>query len=182
MRNKQIKDMSLKELAFYISDFLHQNGVETVLTGGACVSIYSNNQYLSYDLDLIIQHVRGNIKVRDILAKIEFFEKNRSFHHKDTDYFIEFLPAPLAVGSEPIKEISELKLGSLRLKIISPTECVKDRLAAFYHWNDMQSLEQAILVAKTQKINLGEIERWSKKEMMAEKFSEFRKLLKEKQI
>lgn len=170
--------MSLKELAFYISDYLCKNGIEAVLTGGACVSIYSDNKYLSYDLDFIIQHFRNKVNVEKILAKIGFLEKGQSFYHKGTDYFIEFPPGPLAIGDEPIKEISELKSGVLKLKIISPTECIKDRLAAYYHWNDTQSLEQAILVARDQKINLGEIERWSKKEMMEMKFAEFENLLK----
>ena len=178
MRDKEIKDMSLKELAFYVADHLHKNEIEAVLTGGACVSIYSDNEYLSYDLDFVIQGHRSKIKIRDVLAEIEFFEKGQSFYHKDTDYFIEFVPAPLAVGSEPVKGISELKTGHSNLKLLSPTECVKDRLAAFYHWNDPQSLEQALLVAKKQKIDLEEIERWSKNEMMEGKFAEFRKLLK----
>jgi hypothetical protein len=42
------------------------------------------------------------------------------------------------------------------------------------------SLEQAILVAKNQKINLGEVQQWSRNEMMGNKFTEFRKLLKTK--
>ena len=40
---------------------------------------------------------------------------------------------------------SELKKRNKILKLLSPTDCVKDRLAAYYHWNDRQSLEQAIL-------------------------------------
>ena len=30
---------------------------------------------------------------------------------------------------------------------MTPTDSVKDRLAAYYHWNDQQALEQAIMVA-----------------------------------
>lgn len=178
MRNKRIKDMSFKELAFYVSDFLRKNGIEAVLTGGACVSIYSRNRYLSYDLDFVIQRYTGKIDVRDVLARIGFFERGQSFYHKDSDYFIEFVPGPLAVGSEPMEDILELKMKGLGLRIISPTECIKDRLAAFYHWGDVQSLEQAVLVAKEQRIDLGEVERWSKNEMMKNKFAEFKRLLK----
>ena len=32
--------------------------------------------------------------------------------------------------------------------MISVTDSVKDRLAAFYHWKDQQSLEQAVLIAR----------------------------------
>jgi hypothetical protein len=38
-----------------------------------------------------------------------------------------------------------------------PTDCVKDRLAAFYHWGDRQGLEQAILVLKTNAIDIDSV-------------------------
>jgi hypothetical protein len=50
---------------------------------------------------------------------------------------------------------------------------VKDRLAAYYHWNDAQCLEQAALVAQAKEIDLDEIERWSKAEG---KLDEFRRI------
>jgi len=59
------------------------------------------------------------------------------------------------------------------LKIISPTDCVKDRLAGYYHWDDLQCLEQAVLVAQVNRIDLEEIERWSGGE---EKLDEFRRI------
>jgi predicted nucleotidyltransferase len=40
-------------MAAIISEHLQKNGIEAVLVGGACVSIYSDNNYLSYDIDLI---------------------------------------------------------------------------------------------------------------------------------
>ena len=54
------------------------------------------------------------------------------------------------------------KLGEI--KLLTPTDCVKDRLASFYFWNDWQSLDQAIMVCKKEKINIDEIKKWSKKE------------------
>jgi hypothetical protein len=74
---------------------------------------------------------------------------------------VEFPPGPLAIGEEPVKQIVEKKLSTGILKVISPTDCVKDRLAAYYHWGDRQSLLQATLVAQRNKINIDEIERWS---------------------
>jgi hypothetical protein len=53
-----------------------------------------------------------------------------------------------------------------------------DRLAAFYHWNDRQSLEQALLVAKKHPIGLSKIQRWSKNENMLDKYQIFLKYLK----
>ncbi len=93
-----------------------------------------------------------------------FKERGRYFVHPETTCFVEFPDGPLSVGEEPVKEVSEFELSTGTLKILSSTDCVKDRLCAYYFWNDLQGLEQAILVAKGQQVDLKEIKRWSKVE------------------
>lgn len=44
---------SLQELAATISQHLEAQGVVATLSGGAAVSIYTNNRYQSYDLDFV---------------------------------------------------------------------------------------------------------------------------------
>jgi hypothetical protein len=68
------------------------------------------------------------------------------------------------------------ELGTLVL--MTPTDSVKDRLAAYYHWNDQQALEQALMVAEAQRINYSEIKRWSEREGHSEKHREFLKRLR----
>ena len=63
------------------------------------------------------------------------------------------------------------------LSLLFPTDCVKDRLAAYYHWDDLQALEQAKLVARNHKINLEEIRRWSEVENQLEKVEHIKKEL-----
>jgi hypothetical protein len=70
-----------------------------------------------------------------------------------------------------------LDTGTLRL--LSPTDCVKDRLAAYYHWNDRQCLQQAIWVAQERDVDWNEVERWSRQEREMGKFEEFRKMFGE---
>jgi hypothetical protein len=176
----QIKDLSLKELAIFISDYLYKNGIDTVLSGGACVSIYTNNKYISYDLDFVLLSSYDLKKVEKILADIGFHEEHRYFRHKDTEYFLDFVSPPLSVGGEPVKEISEIKKGNRTLKLLSVTDCVKDRLAAYYHWGDRQALEQAILVCRDNKVDFKEIERRSKNEGMSDKYRLFMQHLREK--
>ena len=154
---KPIKDMNLGELAAYVCTHLKENGTSCVLTGGACVAIYSENKYQSFDLDFIEQGYTPRKEIKMILAKLGFFEENRYFKHNDTDYFIEFPFGPLSVGSEQIEDINEIKFETGTLKLLSPTDCVKDRLAAYYHWDDAQALAQAKMVAKNHKIDLEEI-------------------------
>jgi len=145
---KQIQNMKLGELAAYICSELLSNGIRCVLSGGACVAIYSKNKFMSYDLDFIDNAFTPRKKIKEVLGKIGFYEENRYFKHKKTEYFIEFPSGPLSVGSEPVKEICELEFSTGKLLIISATDCVKDRLAAYFYWDDLQSLEQAILVSQ----------------------------------
>lgn len=170
----RIKDISLKDLAIYVSDYLRKNGIETVLSGGACVTIYTNNKYLSYDLDFVLPVYVEKKKIKKVFEKIEFREHGRYFKHEDTQFFIDFLAPPLSVGDEPVKVISSIKKRGRVLRLLSPTDCVKDRLAAFYHWNDKPSLDQAVLVCQDNDVDLKEIERWSIDEGMKNKLEIFK--------
>ena len=46
---KPIKEMSLGELAAFIDSNLRKKGIDVVLSGGACVAIYSDHRYVSKD-------------------------------------------------------------------------------------------------------------------------------------
>lgn len=93
-----------------------------------------------------------------------FVEENRYFRHPDSDYFVEFPSGPPSVGEDPILEynIIETEYGSL--KLLTPTDCVKDRLSAFYYWNDQEALHQALLVVQRHPVNMTEIESRSRRE------------------
>ncbi|HEX7046292.1 MAG TPA: hypothetical protein VF275_01795 [Gammaproteobacteria bacterium] len=172
--------MSPEELAAFICQSLTDAGIVVTLTGGGCVAVWSNGEYESKDLDFVEQGTVPRREIRAVLKDAGFNEDGRYFIHTETDFFIEFPAGPLAVGGEPVGAISERKTATGMLRLLSPTDCVKDRLAAFFHWNDHQALDQASLVARNQKVDLEEIRRWSKAEGEITKFETFRKHLTEK--
>jgi hypothetical protein len=81
------------------------------------------------------------------------------------------------VGGQRVDHVSERTTPAGRLRLLSPTDCVKDRLAAFFHWNDRQAFEQAVLVAKAQNIDLDDVRRWSTTEGHEEEFHAFQQRL-----
>lgn len=167
------KGISLEDLALFVSDHLTRHGIDAVLSGGACVSIYSRNKYISSDLDFVLISFEKKRDLRKIMQAVGFYLEGGIFKHENTPFLVEFLPPPASVGEDPVKEISTISKRGLSLRLLSPTDCIKDRLAAFYHWNDRQSLEQALLVGRAKPFDLAEIRRWSVKENMAEKFEIF---------
>ena len=146
---KSLADMSVVELAAFISTHLRKCGIEVVLSGGSCVSIYSGGRYVSKDLDFIDTRFATRREIRNAMDAIGFTPQNRFFQHPDVEFVVEFPSGPPAVGKEPIGEIAEMTVSTGVLRILSPTDCVKDRLAAYYHWKDRESLEQAVAVAET---------------------------------
>ena len=166
--------MSQGELGAYIHSHLREKGIEVVLSGGAAVGIYSNSKYVSKDLDFINIYAVNRRIIRAAMEEIGFDEDGRYFKHPDTEFFIEFPAGPLAIGDEPIKQVVEKEFSTGILRIISPTDCVKDRLAAYYHWGDRQCLLQAEFVAQENDINLNDVERWSDHEGKRDEFENIR--------
>ena len=97
---KQIKNMSQVELAAYVQDSLQENGIDVVLSGGSAASFYSNNKYVSKDLDLINTGFAKRSRIKSVMEKLGFKEKGRYFVHSETTFFIEFPDGPLSVGEE----------------------------------------------------------------------------------
>lgn len=175
---KLVADMSRLELAAFIAAEFRRRSINVVLSGGSCVSIYSAEKYVSVDLDFVNAGFAKRSAIKEAMQSLGFREEHRYFRHPGTPLLIEFPPGPLGVGEEPVKQIDEITTDTGVVRIISPTDCVKDRLAWYYHDNDMECLEQAILVASKHDVDLYEIQRWSEVEGKREAFDAIKHRLK----
>lgn len=168
---KSPADMSAEEFAAWVCAALSDAGVTVTLTGGACVSIWADGRYVSDDLDFIEEGPVTRAQIRKVLAGLGFNEeKGRHFVHAETKFFVEFPTGPLMLGNQRVERVETRQTPQGTLRLLTPTDCVKDRLAAYYHWNDQQALEQAKLVAAAQKIDLKDVRRWSIAEGHEQKF------------
>jgi hypothetical protein len=172
---KLTRRSSLSQVAAAVSYALRHAGISAVLTGGACATLHSDGAYQSHDLDFILQGRSGSRRtLDDAMASIGFERKNDRYVHPATPYFVEFPRGPLAIGDDfDIKPV-KLELDTGSTTALSPTDACRDRLAAFYHWSDRQSLEVAVAIARRRQVNLAAIRRWSQREGFLEKFDEFR--------
>ncbi|WP_044557483.1 hypothetical protein [Halobacteriovorax marinus] len=167
------KNCSEEELWLYVGKHLAIHGFEAVLVGGAVVSIYTEGAYESGDLDFIIQNLSKD-RLPEVMKKIGFLKKGKNYIHPDCKHlFIEFPPGPLSIGEDSsIKEIEREVHGS-RIKILSPTDCIKDRLSSYIYFKARECFDQAILVAKAQKFNKSALRRWCEGEGRVDVFKEF---------
>lgn len=174
---KKLKDMSLQEVGGFICDALLIADIHVVLSGGSCVEIYSQGNYTSHDLDFINQYNEKKAKIKLVMLSLGFKESTKYFYHDDVEHIIEFPPGPLGVGDAPVEEIAKIKTHTGILRLLTPTDCIKDRLAAFYHWDDEQSLQQAAWVADKNKFDLDSVKTWSMNEGMQDKYLQFKELV-----
>ncbi len=157
---------TLTELAVIVSGALEREGIVATLSGGSAVSIYSDNRYVSEDLDFVTVAL-----LKDLRSALEPLGFNHTgsprlsvFEHPKTRWYLEFPPAPLSFGSTYVdpSRCALVDTGLGRLRIITPTQSVMDRLIAAAVWNEAQSLEQALLVAEHQRDNIDweELDQW----------------------
>ncbi len=174
------KNTTLKELASIVGKILKNANIDAVLTGGAVVSIYTDNKYQSFDLDFITHSSYKELE--RAFEGTGFYRDGRFFKHTKTDFFIDFPAPPLAIGNKPIKEFNEIITKNQYLKLLTPTHCVMDRLAAYYYWDDQQSLIQALMIVNDNVVDFSEIKEWSNDEGMGEKYERFYKEYKRQKI
>lgn len=88
------------EFAAIISDALENAGIVATLSGGAAVSIYSQDRYESEDLDFVTSAAVEEL--RAALEPLGFRHTGRPrlsvFEHPESRWYVEFPPAPLSCG------------------------------------------------------------------------------------
>jgi hypothetical protein len=164
---------TLPEVAVAVGAQLRRHGITAVLTGGACVSVYTDGSYVSKDADFVIQGRVQQVDLDSALGELGFTRKGDRYVHPDVEFYLEFPPGPLAIGADLAIRPTEVSMADDVALALSPTDSCRDRLAAFYHWRDRQSLQLAVAVARHQTVDLEVVRKWSRAEGSLEDFEEF---------
>ena len=140
-----------------------------------CEDEKSYAAYLAY-LDAM-QKSGKDANPDEAMASVGFVREGDRYVNSHTEFFVEFPRGPLAIGDDLDVRPVRLNLSGGYTLALSATDACRDRLAAFYHWSDRQSLQAAIDIARRQPVNLTTVRRWSKREGALDKFDEFRAAL-----
>ncbi len=164
----------------YVAWHLVGEGITSTLVGGAVVAIYTKGSYRSGDLDMIVEN---RSRLIEALAKIGFHPtKSRYFKHPECDHLVlEFPKGPVEIGEHYPVTPAEVTVEGRVLKLLTPTDCVKDRLASYIHWKSKDAFNQALLVCRSQpgKINMRELSDWCDGEGAKSAFQELSRNLAE---
>lgn len=167
---------SITELAALVAEHLSHKGIDVVVVGGLAVEIYTENLYLTKDIDMVDRSDQPPKAMRAAMAELGFEKRGRVYSHPTTDIVVEFPAGPLSVGNEIITEITCIEGPSGKIPIILAKDLVKDRLAAFFHWKDNQSLIQALTIMNCHTIAPDDIQDFIKGEGESRQFQMINKL------
>jgi hypothetical protein len=174
------QESTLTEIAAIVSTALQDAGITATLSGGSAVTIYTENEYLSKDLDFVTSAMVEDLI--PVLTELGFehagVPRMSQFDHPKIDWYLEFPPSPLTFGHLYVspEDCAVIDLPAGQLRIITPTQSVMDRLAAAYAWKDAQSREQAIMVSANQDVDWEALRNWFANEGEADaEFQRFRR-------
>ena len=163
----------LSEVAAQVAKALEDAGIRAVLTGGACASLYTHGAYQSSDLDFVLQRAVSAAALDAAMTGAGFTRQGNQYVHPQCAFFVEFPRGPLAIGSDYRIQPVEYRVRQRVVFALSATDSCRDRLAAFYFWNDRQSLRTAVSIAIRHRVDLNTIRKWSAAEKHQSGFDEF---------
>jgi len=150
------------QLAAIVSKVLRTQTSEPVLVGGSVVALYTGELFTSDDLDFV--NWRPLREVQRALEPLGFKVRLNTAVHPRARYYVQFVGSPVMVGNKYVPRPSRRKTAAGSFRLLSPLDCVLDRLAWALTRTDAQALEQAAHVAARQRVNLAEVRRWVERE------------------
>lgn len=173
-----LASLTRAEMCALIVETLASAGIDVVLVGGSCVCIYTNERFGSLDLDFIDLTYSRRKDIAAALAKIGFTPRGNTkyFEHPDCPWSVEFPTAPLAIGHEQIDStrIASIETDTGIVRLLNPTDTVKDRLLWYYLEQDGQCWQQALDIARSHTIAWRDLKTWHEREGYADEYARFR--------
>ena len=112
----------------------------------------------------------------EALAKIGFVPtRSRYFKHPNCRHlFLEFPHGPVEIGEQYPVIPAEIQFEGRTLRLLSPTDSVKDRLAGYIHWKSRANFDQALLICRRQqgRVDLDSVREWCVREGGSSAFEE----------
>lgn len=141
------------DLAAILAEHLQKHSIDVVLVGGLAVEIYTENLYLTKDIDMVNTNYKKPTALHKVMSELGFHKQGRVYVNDTTDITVEFPSGPLAVGNKLITNTTVVKTARGNIPILCVEDIVKDRLAAFFYWQDKQSLIQAVGIMLKHNLN-----------------------------
>ena len=135
--------MSLAEVAAAVATHLKTRDIEVVVVGGSAITAHVPEVYTSMDIDLAVTSGINRRKIGRALNELGFTPRGRVFAHPDTKYELDIVADRPYIEQQPIFEFAEIQTPAGDVRVLRLEDAIADRIAAFVHWSDSESLDVA---------------------------------------
>lgn len=135
--------MSLVEVAAAAAVHLRTHGREVVIVGDSAITLHVPNVYTLMDVDFAVTSGIDRRRVRLALTELGFRPHGRVFVHPDTGYSLDFVADGPYIDQQPVYDFAEVSTPNGNVRVLHLEDAIADRIAAFLHWSDSESLDVA---------------------------------------
>ena len=161
------------EVVAEVNSFLEERGLgKVVIVGGFAVEVYTGGAYRTGDIDIIVEG--GSALLRKALAMIEEW-RGRVWVHRALSYAIDIVPSHYDKRKPPVV----LEVGSKRVYVEPPEECIVSSLAACVYWGSDLDCERAsmVMAAQWDVLDWGYLEKRCEEEGVAPRLAEVKRVV-----
>ncbi len=188
LKNKKLKvaklsieGLSYRDAAAAICGQLEACGFDPILVGKSCAAIYSTKIMKPDCIEFVISEYMVD-EIEMVMKSLGYSHiGHRTYSGKKTPFQVSFQPPPICVGDNIVDSTGSIKTQKGMLKLLSPTDCARQRLAAYYRFGEPDALDDAVAVAMSHTLDMKLIEKWSHWEWASDKFNEFVSKIKSQQ-
>jgi hypothetical protein len=150
---------SMLDVAGAIAAALRNLDHDPVVVGGSAATLHAPEAYRSRDVDMVVVGgIDNDAAVIANMAAIGFTFRNGFFFHERSPYTVDFVPSPVAIAGDVISEFATLPTAFGHVRVLRSVDVVKDRLNKYVAYQDPESFEVAVMVARIKKVDLEQID------------------------
>ena len=138
-----MNELTLSELAATVATHLKRQGIEVVVVGGSAITAHVPDVYTSMDIDFAVTSGLDRRKISRALLSLGFHERGRVFENPETVYVLDFVADTPYIDQRAISEYVDLSTSAGTFSVYRIEDAIADRVAAFIHWSDSESLDVA---------------------------------------
>ena len=138
-----LEGKSLVEVASIVARQLSKHGLDPVVVGGSAITAHVPEVYTSSDIDFAIPSGIDARKISMALGEIAFVREGRSYRHSACAYTLDFVADTPFIDQRPVQEFAEIRTAFGAFRVYYLEDAIADRVAAFVHWSDSESLDVA---------------------------------------
>lgn len=83
------RNSSVADVIAAVAEVLKDGGIDGVLTGGACASVYSGGHYVSRDVDFILTNDVTAGQLDDAMRRVGFRRSGNQYVHDQAPFSVE---------------------------------------------------------------------------------------------